>query len=143
MARSLAAGNTPTGIAKRYGYKEAWVSRIINSPLFQAELSRLQDRMEDSLIDQEIKDLMPRSVEIIAEELYADAPTARRTESAFKLLDRTGYHPKSEKALVDNRKFTFVNLTPSPGEDPDEVIARIALIKQTLAPKEDAEVIDI
>ncbi len=133
MARSLTAGNTPMDIAKRYGFTPAHITKIINSPLFKAEQQRLEILTEKVLIDSELLSLQPRAVEIIAEDMFRDMPSDKRTDTAFKLLDRTGYHPKNEQKGIDNRRYTFVNLAPMPGENPEEAEKRIKIIRDVVA----------
>lgn len=125
MARAMASGATCTDLAKRFGVSPAWVSQIVNSALFQAELSRLESSIEDAVVESELRQLQPRAVEVIAEELFTDVPSARRTKTAFDLLDRTGYHPRNEANKQDNRKYTFISFAPMPGEDPQEHMKRI------------------
>jgi len=142
MARSTAAGATPADLAKRYGASLVSLSRILNSPLFKAEVARHEERLDNAMIDSELSSLKPRSVEVIAEDLFRDEPSQHRTDVAFKLLGITGHHPRNEHRPVDNRRMVVVNLTPSPGEDPKEAIRRIELIKDVLEPRE-GEPIDI
>ena len=133
MARSLTAGNTPMDIATRYGFSPAHITKIINSPLFKAEQVRIENLTEKALVDSELLALQPRAVEIISEELFMNMPSNRRTDTAFKLLDRTGYHPRNEQRGDDNRRYTFVNLAPMPGEDPKEAEKRIKTIRDVVA----------
>ncbi len=47
MARSVALGaRTPTELADTYGYTTGQISRIMGSPLFQAEVSRLSRELD-------------------------------------------------------------------------------------------------
>ena len=128
-------GLTPTQLAEKYGLTKAWVSCIINSPLFRAEAERLSESVEatDKQIGSELKQLALRANEIIAETLYDAKPSKSRLDAAFKILDRTGYHPKTEKIdMVDKRKLTIINLAPLPGDDPETSHQRVLEIAQQL-----------
>lgn len=126
ICRALASGLRPSEVCTRFGLSSSWLSQLMSTPLFKAEVTRLETQAESAAIDAEIRALLPRAVEVIAEELYSQVPTKTRVDSAFKLLDRTGFEPKGQgKVTEDNRRFTIVNLTPSPGEDPDEALKRV------------------
>lgn len=126
ICRALASGLRPSEVAVRFGISSSWLSQLLRTPLVQAEIERLELQAEDKLIDAELRSLQPRAMEVIAEELYSQVPTKTRVDTAFKLLDRTGYEPKGHGAPKnDNRRFTLVNLTPMPGEDPVEALKRV------------------
>lgn len=131
MARAVAAGATPTDIAQDFGVTPSWVTQIIHSPLFVAEVARLsndienQQKISQRRISDELDQLLARSVEVIAQEIHSQKSSARRTDTAFKILDRRGYHPRNDQAGDDNRVFNFVTLTPEPGENPEEAMKRV------------------
>ena len=76
------------------------ISTIINSPVFIAELARLEDMVEESICDvrEDIRLLVPRAKRVITEELYKeddkeDKPMSLperklRLSTAFDILDR-------------------------------------------------------
>lgn len=131
MARAVAAGVQPTDLAQEFGLTPSWVTQIIHSPLFKAEVRRLTGEVEaeqiasQRQISEELDLLLARSVEVIAQELHNNKASARRTDTAFKILDRRGYHPKNDQASEDNRQFNFITLTPEPGENPKEAMKRV------------------
>lgn len=126
ICRALASGLRPSEVCARFGLSSSWLSQLMATPLFKAEVARLETQAETAAIDAEIRSLLPRAVEVIAEELFSPTPTKTRVDSAFKLLDRTGFEPKGQgKAGDDNRRYTIVTLTPSPGEDPAEAMKRV------------------
>jgi len=95
MARALVAeGLTPTQLAERYNLSRPQVSIIINSPLFRAEMTRLEALAELESINarKELEMLQGRSIEVLAEDLYAKDRRLRH-QSAIDVLDRSG-HPK-------------------------------------------------
>jgi len=139
MARlQVAYGLRTKELAKRFGMLEPQVSIIVNSPLYQAELARLENFADEMAVDVggELNQLAGRAVEIIAEDLHSKEKSAQRTKSAFAVLDRTGYHKKEEASDQRKQTLNFINLAPLPGEDPAESIARIKKIKEELLGEE-------
>jgi len=109
------------------------ITRIINSPLFKAELARLEDRLEDATMDTvkaELESLRPRAVEIVAEELFNEAPSKRRTKTAFDLLDRTDFYPRRPSEGDADDKSLLVLFAPMPGEDPEAAKKRLEGFRQ-------------
>jgi hypothetical protein len=92
MARHVALGLRPSDLAKHFDYTPGQISRIIQSPLFVAEVERLQSGLEESSCDvrRELETMLPRALENIDESLYSPDPKRRDTAS-FEILDRTGY----------------------------------------------------
>lgn len=139
MARAMAEGARPTDLCEAFGYTPTWVSQITNSPLFRAEVARLTGKIEQSAqqtrreIEAELDALLSRSVEVIATELHNPKASARRTETAFKILDRRGYHPRSDVSQTDKRQFNFITLAPMPGENPDAALKRVNSVVKQLA----------
>lgn len=87
-------------LARIYNMYPAQISIITNSPVFLAELARLEDMVEDSITDvrEDIRLLVPRAKRVISEELYKEddddeAPMSlgerkMRLTTAFDILDR-------------------------------------------------------
>ena len=95
MARSLVGGGlSPTELALIYNLSRPQVSVIINSPLFKAEVMRMEALAEHNVVDarQELEMLKGRSIEVLADDLHSTDRKLRHT-SAIDVLDRTG-HPK-------------------------------------------------
>ena len=94
MARTLVSeGLRPGELAERFGMSPSQISVILSSPLFKAEVARLEAQAEVAVSDigRDLKSLQPRAVEVIAEDLHLAKPSPQRTRAAFDLLDRTGY----------------------------------------------------
>ena len=51
VARLLVAGERPVDIAKRLGYTQAWLSTMMNSPVFKNYLAKLSERKDDQSLD--------------------------------------------------------------------------------------------
>ena len=102
MARDIVAmGEIRNGdLARIYNMFPAQISIIVNSPVFIAELARLEDMVEDAICDvrEDLRLLTPRCKQIITEELYKEdddktqpmnlAERKLRLSTAFDVLDR-------------------------------------------------------
>lgn len=143
MARDYALGLRPGEIAHKYSMTPAYISKIVNSPLFLKEVERLSNGLDNATIevDKELKLMQARALEIIAEDLYTREASKKRTKVAFDILDRTGFHAR-QAPQIDNRKLTIVSLTPRPGENPEEAEARLLRVQQKLS-DDLTDVIDI
>ena len=100
MARMFAEGATPGEVAVVTGFTPGQVTRILNSPLFEAEIMRLESmaELETTNVNGELKRMARRAVEILDENMNADDNSAvsreLKTKSAFDVLDRAGYGKK-------------------------------------------------
>jgi hypothetical protein len=91
-------------LARIYNMTPAQISIIVNSPVFVAELARLEDMVEESICDvrEGIRLLVPRAEQVIKQELFNDdkedvngefiplplAERKMRLATAFEILDR-------------------------------------------------------
>ena len=98
MARMAACGAQPKDIALQSGFTPGQVSRILGSPLFQAEVLRLQDTIEEiavSDVQEQLKLMASRAVEVLDEDLHCPAvlPAEKkiRQAAAFDVLNRAGH----------------------------------------------------
>ena len=99
MARMFAQGMEPGEVAAATGFSGSQISKILGSPLFQVELSRITAMVEYEgvKVSREIKQLAKRATEVLAENLYgAEIDRKLKTASAFDILDRAGYGKKIE-----------------------------------------------
>jgi len=95
MARALVGGGLQPGeLGVMFGFSPSQVSVIINSPLFKAEVARIEALAEYNVVDAraELDMLKGRSIEVLAEDLHSKDDRLRHA-SAIDVLDRTG-HPK-------------------------------------------------
>jgi len=97
MARDyVAAGLRNKELANLYDMTQSQISIIVNSPLFVAEVSRLETEMDNDAINirEEIRVLAPRARRIISNELAVEpenfAERKHQTNVAFEVLDRAG-----------------------------------------------------
>lgn len=147
MARAQLAGATPATLADRFGLSPPRISEIIHSPLYQAELRRLEEMLVDATIDTvktQMEGLRPRAVEVIAEELMTTSPSSRRTKCAFDLLDRTDFYPRRPAdALPININQKVLVLSPRPGESLEEAKARMAEVRKVVGERAKEAAIDL
>lgn len=76
MARDIVAMGEVRNrdLARIYNMHPAQISIIVNSPVFRAELARLEDEVEESICDvrEGIRLLVPRAEQVLKEELFKD-----------------------------------------------------------------------
>lgn len=99
MARLVVAGARPGELADSTGMSPGQISRILQSPLFQAELSRLEGRADELAVDvhSDLKKMSEVAVEVLAENLASDEISRElKTRTAFDVLDRSGHGKKAE-----------------------------------------------
>lgn len=107
MARALVAGGlTPKQLALSFGFTFGHVSRILQTPLFEAEVDRLERQAEMEGIDirQDLANMGERSLEVLDEDIHMtgtdDQPMEireryLRNKSARDILDRIGLRKES------------------------------------------------
>lgn len=106
MARLAACGLTPTEIAEATGFTCGQVSRILASPLFQKEISRLETKADDAATDLRngLQGLALKAMCNLEEDLHIaddkdpnDLTTWQRNlrqRASFDILDRAGIGKK-------------------------------------------------
>lgn len=133
MARAQVAFGMKVGeLADKYDMSPQQVTNITRSPLYVAEVGRLEKGADGEVtkLEEELKALAVRAVEIVAEDLMQKDKTEHRTRVAFSVLDRTGY--AKNLVPVDNRKQKIVihNYAPQPGDSPEDAIAQLAPLRE-------------
>lgn len=89
-------------VAESFGYTPAQVSKILGSPLFCAEVARIESTTEDEAVSirEDLQFMSHRAIEVLDEGLDADVQSwqerSRRVEVAFGVLDRAGYGKKEQ-----------------------------------------------
>lgn len=102
IARMVAAGMRPNEIAESYGYSTSHVTKVLASPLFQAEVARIeaQCEMEAVSVRNDLQQMSIRAIEVLDEAL--ETPTedwnarAKKIDAAFGVLDRAGYGKREQ-----------------------------------------------
>ena len=97
MARMFLEGMQPGEVATVTGFSPGQITRILHSPLFEAELARLESQAEQEVVsvDRELKKMAARAVEVLDENLQAENISRElKTKTAFDVLDRSGHSKK-------------------------------------------------
>jgi len=138
MVRAMFNGATPMDLALAYGFTPGQITRITNSPLFKAELARLETSQEALMIsvNQDLQVLAEQAIEVLSGDFESladkrDQDSIKlKTSMGFGILDRAGYgkkdlslhlhqhdyHEKEVSLLSDGELFKdVVSLTK--GED--------------------------
>ena len=75
MARSLVYGGLRNkDLCVMYGFTPGQISAILNSPLFKAEVARIEACAEETAVSvsRDLKLMQPRATEVIAEDLFSE-----------------------------------------------------------------------
>jgi len=97
MARMFLEGMQPGEVASVTGFSPGQITRILHSPLFEAELARLESQAEIEVVTvgNELKKMASRAIEILDENLHSqdEVVVSRelKTKTAFDVLDRSGH----------------------------------------------------
>jgi len=97
MARDLVAGHTPGEVADKTGFTPAQITRIMQSPLFIAEMNMLEAGASVRAVDvhEDLREMSKKAVEVLDENLNSETISAGlKTKTAFDVLDRAGYGKK-------------------------------------------------
>jgi len=97
MARMFLEGMKPGEVALVTGFSPGQVTRILRSPLFEAELARLESQAEVEVVTvgNELKRMAGRAIEILDQNLEAENISRElKTKTAFDVLDRSGHGKK-------------------------------------------------
>jgi len=93
-------GMQPGEVALVTGFTPGQITRILHSPLFEAELARLESQAEIEVVTvgNDLKRMAGRAIEILDENLHAEDSTEisreLKTKTAFDVLDRSGHGKK-------------------------------------------------
>lgn len=96
MARDMVMGGlTPTQLAVLYGFSQGQITRIINSPCFEAELARIEGKAEDLSVDvrKELNQMAVVANEILDAQLQnkRELTGKEQRDLCFGILDRSDY----------------------------------------------------
>jgi transcriptional regulator with XRE-family HTH domain len=104
-------GISQNQIAAHFGYSASWVSQVMSSDAFQARLSERAAEIEDptirATVEEGLKGLIARSVEIIKEKLKGE-PSSIPDNLAIRTLELStralGMGAKSPTVIVNNNQ---------------------------------------
>lgn len=94
MARMFLEGMQPGEVALVTGFTPGQITRILHSPLFEAELARLESQAEQEVVSSgnDLKRMASRAIEVLDENLHSqDISRELKTKTAFDILDRSGH----------------------------------------------------
>lgn len=119
LARAVVSGLSPSQLALTFGFTEPHISRILQTPLFEAEVARLERNADENACDirEDLRVMRAKSIEVLDEDLNF-VPTnlqerVLRNRTAQDILDRTGVRkqdkPISPVGAVSIRQ-TIINI---------------------------------
>lgn len=116
MVRAAFEGARPGELSEAFGMTEGQISRIMNSPLFQAELARLEAEADIALTEarRNLKVLAGKSVELISQEMEAlsDAESwperKLKIKTCFDVLDRVKVVPDTPQVNIHQHLHAHV-----------------------------------
>lgn len=95
MARAQVTGGLrPRDLAILFHMTPAHISGIVHSPLYRAEVARLEATAENISFNvrRELELLQPRALEVLSQDLLDPFTDKKlRNYTAFRILDKTGY----------------------------------------------------
>jgi len=105
LARALVGGGlTPGELCTAFGFTPGHMSRILQSPLFKAEVDRLERMADGEAMDlrASLRDMAERSLEVLDEDLEIPVTSLQlrylRNKTAMDVLDRVGLR-KNEASM--------------------------------------------
>ena len=105
MARAMACGARPVELCQMFGYSAGQISRIINSPLFQAEVGRMEAQAEHEAVgvNRDLQEVAKEAVVFLSAEMERDGDALserqHKRQVAFGVLDRAGYAKRETPQL--------------------------------------------
>lgn len=108
IMRRVAVGERQCDIAADMHLSERALSIIVNSPLFQAELEKMMEKIDQTVYDAmgELVKLQPDAVEAIQSSITQTDLPVLRFNAARDLLNRTGVNvPKEYHVTKDQRSY--------------------------------------
>ncbi len=120
IARAHVSGLAPTQLAITFGYTESHITRILKTPLFEAEVARLERNADDNACDirEDLRVMRAKAIENLDEDLNIEPTTlqerAYRGLTSRDILERTGVR-KQDKPIVPpggtlNVRQTIINI---------------------------------
>lgn len=120
IARAAVVGLSPGQLATSFGFTESHMSRILQTPLFEAEIARLERKADDNACDirEDLRVMRIKAIENLDEDLNIEPlnlqARALRGHASRDILDRTGIR-KQDKPIVPaggtlSVKQTIINI---------------------------------
>jgi len=102
IARAMVAGATEVECCQMFDFSPAQMTIITNSPLFLAELGRLEAQADEIAVDvnKDIQEMAVRAAEVLSAELDRESSglgdRRLKTTVALGVLDRAGHSKKDQ-----------------------------------------------
>jgi hypothetical protein len=121
MARALVAGGLrPKDLAEAFGFTPGQVSRILQTPMFQTEVARLEEMADDNAVElrDDIRRMATRAIEVLDEDMEVEPTTlaARnvRQRAALSVIDRFVVKPEPPRlpfaGAIENLQVNVYNM---------------------------------
>jgi len=100
MAQAVAAGKRPGEVCEMFHITPAHMTRVMNTPLFEAEVARIQAQGEIEAVDvytdlqlmtRKALEILDRDLEVEPEDMQAIKARTLQKEIAFGIMDRSGF----------------------------------------------------
>lgn len=114
IARRLVLGQRQAQIAQDLGISQTRLSIIVNSPLFQRELKRLEELRDSGVGDvfKTLQDIAPVALETVERLMYQSKSEKIKLEAAQAILDRAGFGTTSKvdvRSVVTHQYHNYTN----------------------------------
>jgi hypothetical protein len=130
IARRLVLGQTPADIAKALGMSPSTINQIKKMPQFKAQLLRLQERRDASVMDVrgQIAEAAPEAVDEVTRLMHKSRDERVRLKAAESLLDRGGFSSINKSEINVRGAVVTANLTLA--ELQDMALGRLERLKE-------------
>jgi hypothetical protein len=128
IKRRLIAGDTQREICRSLGMSDSWMSIVVSSPAFQAELAVLRKAADANASDigQRLSDLAPDAMDVLEKAVrgkLVDIPPVKRVSFALDALDRAGHgKPAASSAATANVRVEIVQFSQATPVVPNATI---------------------
>lgn len=120
VARYLALGISIQEICQMYGLSLSAWKQIVGTPLFKQEIARIQEKLEDRLVEDSVSDPVLLKLKVAAgkaadrlvselDSVGEDSNSSSRIKAATSILDRLGYGDKKEEKKTDSMIFVALS----------------------------------
>jgi hypothetical protein len=102
LARRIVLGSSEKELCNEFHIGKVALSMIVNTPLFQLELMRLEKMRDEGVADvtKTLRDLSPLALDVMERTMYQTKSEGLKVKIAESFLDRAG-HGAINKSVVD------------------------------------------
>jgi len=115
MARMVVTGARPRDLMETFGYSAGQISRILGSPLFEAEVARLESQADQVVVDinEDLQLMSSRAIEVLDRELDGEdlelGDRKLRVQTAFGVLAMAGHSKKDQPLHLHKHEHVHVD----------------------------------